>query len=52
MTHDNTTKIGIMILETRSIPFLTPANTIISVKSEKAIKHNSVETPLEINVEK
>ena len=41
-----------MILETRSIPFLTPANTIIKVISEKAAKHNSVETPLEMNLEK
>ena len=41
-----------MILETRSIPFLTPANTINKVNNAKAIKHNSVETPLEINVEK
>ena len=41
-----------MIFDTRSIPFLTPAYTIIKVMSENAIKHNSVDTPLEINVEK
>ena len=45
---DKTISIGIMILDTLSIPFCTPANIMISVNAQNATKHSSVDTPFDM----
>ena len=45
MISDSTTRMGIMILETRSMPFSTPAKMIASVKMVKMTKQISAEAP-------
>ena len=52
MISDSTTRMGIMILDTRSIPFSTPAKMIASVMAVKIKKQSSEETPLEMKAEK
>jgi len=52
MISDSTTRMGIMILETRSMPFSTPAKMIASVMAVKTRKQSSEDTPLEMKDEK
>ena len=43
---------GIMILDTRSMPFSTPAKMMASVMAAKIRKQSSEERPLEMKPEK
>ena len=52
MTSDSTTRMGIMTLETRSIPFSTPAKMMSRVMAVKIKKQSSEEKPLAMKEEK
>ena len=52
MITDKTTRIGIIILETLSIPLRTPAYMIARVIRQNTTKQISTETPFEIYAEK
>ena len=49
MMIDSTTSTGIMNLDTRSMPFSTPAKMTASVSAAKMTKQSSVDTPFEMN---
>ena len=49
MMIDSTTSTGIMNLDTRSMPFSTPAKMTASVSTAKMTKQSSVDTPFEMN---
>ena len=47
---ESTTRIGIIIFETRSMPLRTPAKIMPRVSMEKIKKHSSVDAPSEIKL--